>query len=340
MPDYDLEKRLGNGAFGEVWLGDDRALGVRRAIKFIPPHNINNPTNFYKEPQTLMSLKHNNVIEITDAGTTPDGKLYIAMVYYPKGSLEDVIKGSIVPLEESLKIISDVCRGLEYIHSLDYIHRDIKPANIIMDETNNARLSDFGLATKLDISGTASPYGYIGHLAPEVITDDITDKRTDIYALGVTLYRLVNGDAYIPMVDAMELVDMIKEGVYPNRNKFRPFIPTPIKNIINKAISVDPKNRFQSASEFRHAIEKVKIYASWMPKTIQNGTEWNCKVGKMNFTIKSIRKSQGCFDLEFFKGNEGKTQKKIKDESSSCDSKLQHDKKLKNLLNRIVLKGK
>ena len=177
-------------------------------------------------------------------------------------------------------------------------------------------------ATKLDISGTASPYGYIGHLAPEVITDDITDKRTDIYALGVTLYRLVNGDAYIPMVDAMELVDMIKEGTYPNRNKFRPFIPTPIKNIINKAISVDPKNRFQSASEFRHAIEKVKIYASWIPKTIQNGTEWNCKVGKMNFTIKSIRRSQGCFDLEFFKGNEGKTQKKIKDESSICDSKF------------------
>ncbi|MEG0984223.1 serine/threonine-protein kinase [Algoriella sp.] len=340
MPDYDLEKRLGNGAFGEVWLGNDRALGVRRAIKFVPSHNISNPSKFYQEPQILMSLKHTNVIEITDAGTTPDGKLYIAMEYYPKGSLDDVIKGSVLPLQESLKIISDVCRGLEYIHSLDYIHRDIKPANIIMDNLNSARLSDFGLATKLNISGTATPYGYIGHLAPEVITNDITDKRTDIYALAVTLYRLVNGDSYIPMVDPTELIEMIKEGTYPNRNKYRPFIPTAIRNIINKALSLDPQKRFQSASEFRHAIEKIKIFTSWMPKTIQNGTEWNCKVGKMIFTVKSIRKTQGCFDLEFYKGSEGKNQKKMNIECSICDSKAQHDKKLKNVLNRVVLTGK
>lgn len=340
MPDYDLEKRLGNGAFGEVWLGDDRALGVKRAIKFVPPHNIKNPTNFYDEPQILMTLKHDNVIEITDAGTTSDGKLYIAMQYYPKGSLDDIVKGSIVPLTQSLKIACEICRGLEYIHSLDFIHRDIKPANIIIDENGNARLSDFGLATKLEIDGTSSPYGYIGHLAPEVILNDITDKRTDIYALGVTLYRMVNGDSYIPMVDSSELIDMIKDGLYPNRNSYRHFIPTQIRNVINKALNKNPDLRYQTASELRHAIEKIRIYTSWLPKIIQNGTEWNCVVGSMEYSVKSIRRSQGCFDMQVFKGAKGKPKRIINKENHYCEKKTLHERNLKNFLNRIVLNGK
>ena len=213
MPDYDLDKRLGSGAFGEVWLGDDRALGVKRAIKFVPPHKIKNPTNFYEEPQTLVALKHDNVTEITDAGRTPDGQLYIAMEYYPQGSISDKTKGGIVPLIESIRLASDICRGLEYAHAQEFIHRDIKPANIIIDNNGHARLSDFGLATKVDLDGTASPYGYIGHLAPEVITNDITDKRTDIYALGVTIYRLINGDSYLPMtIDVSSNLQCTKNG--------------------------------------------------------------------------------------------------------------------------------
>src|SRR5690606_34230508 len=125
MPDYDLDKRLGNGAFGEVWLGNDRALGVKRAIKFVPQHKIKDPTNFYEEPQTLISLKHENVIEITDAGKTADGQLYIAMEYYPEGSISDKTSGGIVPLKHSIKLAGDICRGLEYAHAQDFIHRDI-----------------------------------------------------------------------------------------------------------------------------------------------------------------------------------------------------------------------
>lgn len=341
MPDYDLNKRLGNGAFGEVWLGDDRALGVQRAIKFIPPHKIKDPTNFYEEPQTLVALKHDNVIEITDAGKTADGQLYIAMEYYPEGSISDKTKGGVVELKESIRLGADICRGLEYAHAQGFVHRDIKPANVIIDNNGHARLSDFGLATRVDLDGTASPYGYWGHLAPEVITDDITDKRTDIYALGVTLYRLVNGDSYLPMtIDPDDLLEMIKEGTFPNRNHYRPFVPTQVRTVINRALNLNPDKRFQNASDLRHALEKIPVYTSWLPRTIPNGTEWTCKVGSMNYLARSIRQGQGCFDFEAFKGKSVKSLRAINSERGDCEKKVRHEKRLKYFMTRIVLKGK
>lgn len=341
MPDYDLNKKLGNGAFGEVWLGDDRALGVQRAIKFIPPHKIKDPTNFYEEPQTLITLKHDNVIEITDAGKTADGQLYIAMEYYPEGSISDKTSGGIVPLQYSLKLAGDICRGLEYAHAQEFIHRDIKPANVIIDNQGNARLSDFGLATRVDLDGTASPYGYLGHLAPEVITDDITDKRTDIYALGVTIYRMVNGDAYLPMtIDPSDLLEMIKEGSFPNRNHYRPFIPTSLRTVINRSLEINPDKRYQNASDFRHALEKVPVFTSWMPKTISNGTEWKCTIGNMEFIAKSLRRGHGCFDFELYKGTIGKTNRKVNQETGECEKKSVHERRVKNVLTRIITKGK
>lgn len=341
MPDYDLEKRLGNGAFGEVWLCNDRALGVQRALKFVPPHKIKNPTNFYEEPQTLVSLKHNNIVEITDAGKTNDGQLYIAMEYYPNGSISDAVSGGIVPLKYAVKLSTDICRALEYIHSKGFIHRDIKPANIIIDKNNNGRLSDFGLATKVDLDGQASPYGYIGHLAPEVILDDITDKRTDIYALGVTLYRMVNGDAYLPMtIEPMELIELIKIGKFPNRNHYRPFIPNAIKSIINKALSINPDDRFQTTSEFRHQLEKVPIKASWMPTTIPNGTQWTCSSGNMEFIAKSQKIKTGCYNFNLYKGRKGKAKRIVNAENGNCEKKALHDRRVKKVLTRIVIKGK
>lgn len=341
MPDYNLDKRLGSGAFGEVWLGDDRALGVQRAIKLIPPHKIKDPTNFYDEPQILMTLKHDNVIEITDAGRTADGQLYIAMDYYPDGSISDKIKGAILPLVDCIRYSADVCRGLEYIHSLGYIHRDIKPANIIIDHSGHARLSDFGLATKVALDGTASAYGYIGHLAPEVITKDITDKRTDVYALGVTIYRLVNGDAFLPMgIDPDDLLEMIKEGTFPNRNHYRYFIPTQIKTIINKAIDLNPDARYQTASELRHALEKIKLYTCWQERIIPNGTEWFCTVGQLEYIARSLKKGHGCFQFELYKGKKGKTKRIVNSDCAGCEKKSDHEKRIKKTLTRIVLTGK
>jgi eukaryotic-like serine/threonine-protein kinase len=120
------------------------------------------------------------------------------MEYLPEGSVESKYAGRPLPLSVARRYICGVAWGLQYAHDLGYIHRDIKPANILIGKTGVAKLADFGLAIKSQATGAASPYGYMTQLAPEVFENDVINIATDIYALGVTAYRLVNGDAYLP----------------------------------------------------------------------------------------------------------------------------------------------
>lgn len=264
MADYERIERLGAGNFGEVWLVYDHALGVKRAVKFIPKSRVQDPTNFYKEPKTLMALHHENIVRIEDAGKTPDGTLYVAMEYLPRGSLEDVFKGRPVPLTRAASILADICWALEFAHQKDFIHRDVKPANILIAQNNKAMLSDFGLATTVPRGGTASPYGYLTHVAPEVLRTGKTSKSSDIYALGVTAYRLVNGDAFLPEVsDPSDVQDLILSGDYPNRDYYRPYVPNKIKRIINQCMAMRKTDRFGSASDFRKALERIRIHCDW-----------------------------------------------------------------------------
>jgi serine/threonine protein kinase len=186
MPDFERLERLGAGNFGEVWLVFDKALGVRRAVKFVDPSRIHNPTNFYQEPRTLMALRHKNIVRVEDAGRLTTGALYISMEYLRRGSIESRYKGRPVPLSKSLSLLQDLCWGLEYAHGKNYIHRDIKPANILIGNSGEGKLSDFGLAVKVPRGATASPYGYLTHVAPEVLSKGATSVHSDIYALGVT----------------------------------------------------------------------------------------------------------------------------------------------------------
>lgn len=126
MSDYVLIQRLGAGNFGEVWLVLDRALNQRCAVKFIRPERIQDPSNFYHEPHTLVSLQHEHIVRVLDAGRLQDERLYISMEYIPRGSLEDIYKGAPVPLREALTLVSDACRGAEHAHAQYVVHRDIK----------------------------------------------------------------------------------------------------------------------------------------------------------------------------------------------------------------------
>lgn len=276
MPDPRLIKRLGGGYFGEVWLAYDRASGREVAIKFVAPDRIHDVSNFYHEPHALVTLRHRNIVEVLDAGTMPDGRLYVVMEHLPKGSVEDAFQGGVVPVARAMHLMIDACYGIEHAHSLGYVHRDIKPANLLLDAKGRVKVSDFGLATKTDQRGFASPVGYIAHLAPEVIEGADSSPLADVYALGVTAYRLINGDAYLP--DPVQLNTPIEEaiisGKYPNRSRHRIYVPQSVRRVLSRAMAVDPATRFKSAAELRHALERTMPAVSWTEAPTHAEAAW------------------------------------------------------------------
>lgn len=341
MPDFTKIERLGAGHYGEVWLVYDAAVDRNRCVKFIPPYKITDPSDFYSEPKALIDVKHENIVEVLDAGTNDDGSLYIVMEYLKNGSLADKTKGApIINLNSAIKLICESCRGLEYAHSREYLHRDIKPANILVGNNGEAKLSDFGLATKVSKDALGSPQGYYTHLAPEVITNDITSIQTDIYALGMTAYRIINGDAFLDTPRTYdELFDWIITGKYPNRNHYRPYVPVQLKKSINKALNINPDKRYKSASDFRHDLERILIHCYWKWKQFRDCIEYNTKIDNAKIKIQIFSK-RAKFDIISHKSVNNSNWRKINNDSLLNLNKNKMKISLRRILSRYVVQGK
>lgn len=302
---FDFRTRLGSGHFGEVWYAINVGLDCPQAVKCIPPEKIVNQNNFYQEAQTLKAAEHPNIVVVYETGTLNDGRIYVAMEYLPRGSVEDEARGGYIPLSRAKCLMSDVLRGLHHAHERGIVHRDIKPANILVRSTGEGKLSDFGLALpnigSLDIS-SVKQYHYLLHLAPEV--DKLGDYsiQADIYAAGVTLYRLVNGDNYLPSINPDEVRDLSQRGRYPDRKRYRGFISQKMRRLINKAMNVEPARRFQSADEMRHALEQVSTEMDWGESTSSRGTKWDGSKGDLKVVVERLAQADGGWSVVVKKG--------------------------------------
>lgn len=341
MPDYERLERLGAGNFGEVWLVYDRALSVQRAVKFVNPDRVRDPTNFYQEPQTLMALRHENIVRVEDAGKLPNGSLYIAMEYLRKGSVDAVYRGRPAPLKYAVRLLCDLCWGLEYSHNHGYIHRDIKPGNILIGSAGEAKLSDFGLAVRVPRGETASPYGYLTHIAPEVLSEGITSTRSDLYALGVTAYRLINGDGFLPDInDIGELQDAILSSDYPDRERYRPYVPAKLRRIINKCMMVDPDNRYQSASVIRRQLETIELYCDWKLRRTRNGIRYIATIGDVRVVVQIKELRSGKFDIETTRQVRKGATRRVKGDCVAMLPRAKMKVRVKQILSRYVTHGR
>lgn len=263
---FDFKKRLGSGYFGEVWHAIDTGLGCEIALKCIPPDKIINQGNFFQEAQVLKASEHPNIVRVNDTGTLNDGRIYVSMEYLPRGSLEDEAQGAPIALSRAKRLIVDVLRALGHAHSHGIVHRDVKPANILIGSAGEGKLSDFGLALpdiQTLIVTQLKQYQYVLHLAPEVRRIQDYTHLSDIYASGVTLYRLVNGDSNLPQISPTQAHALARRGEFPPRNGYRDYVPQSLKRMINRALNVDPKMRYQSADEMRHALEHQTLAVDW-----------------------------------------------------------------------------
>lgn len=336
---FDFMKRLGSGYFGEVWHAKDTGLGCEVALKCIPPEKVINPNNLHLEAQTLKASEHPNIVRVNETGTLSDGRIYISMEYLPNGSVEDEARGGLLPLPRAKQLMIDVLRGLAYAHNQGIVHRDIKPANIMVGNTGEGKLSDFGLAIPnvlLVDTSQFKQYQYMLHLAPEVHKINDYTILSDIYACGVTLYRLVNGDAYLPSITLQEAIRLARLGKFPRRDHYRFFIPTSLRRLINKAINIDPKKRFQSADEMRHALEQQKLLVAWNEKHFPHEILWEGRSVHGREYILSMQYSiNSGWCIEFKTGANGKLRRKTADCHTNL-TKLQSQKIAKHILQRIT----
>lgn len=265
---FDVIGFLGNGNFGFVFQAYDPLLKVDRAIKLIKVANPDKFVEAVKEAQTLEACRHKHIVDVKEVDVVVYEGIqcvYIAMEYLAKGSIQKHLENRFVTIQKSLSIISEALLGLEHAHNSNVLHRDIKPGNILFGDNGEAKLSDFGLALDYHVD-PSDTMGYRPHQPLEVIDGSPMDKLSDIYAMGITLFRLVNNidDMEFNFTNLSDWRTAVKRNKYPERN-FLPHIPRKIKTIINKAINNQATKRYQSASEFRQAIEKASLSIDWRP---------------------------------------------------------------------------
>lgn len=272
---YYLIKKLGNGYFGSVYLAEDSILSTNKAIKIMSVKNPAEVHKLFNEASLPYKCSHSNIAKINDGvlETFDSNQVFIVdMEYVSGGSIQSMIENDELSIIESILIMKGVLFGLQHLHNQNIIHRDLKPSNILVSD-GTPKLTDFGLAMTFD-QELKNDVWYTLHRAPECSTESNPTIQMDIYAIGMTFFRMVN-----KISDLRLYVSLLKngykdleKGTLVQNSKFKPFVPQKLVRIIKKACNYDPLKRYTSASEMRDAIEKLIPNINW--KKV-NKSHWN-----------------------------------------------------------------
>ncbi len=252
---YHILEQVGEGGMARVYKALDTNLNVKVAVKFIrvddlPAGQIERTiARFRVEAKKMAQLSHTNIVPVTDYGEyerTP----YLVMPLLSGGSLKKYI-GAQMEWRTAAKLIAPVAEALAYTHKKGIIHRDVKPANILLTESDDPMLTDFGIAKIIDVAEarqmtlTGSLIGTPEYMAPEQCTSTKFDKRVDIYSLGIVIYELITGRK--PFIADTPSAVMIKQSrdPLPRPKNFVPDLPDEVERLLIKALAKDPKDRYK-----------------------------------------------------------------------------------------------
>jgi len=257
---YQVEKELGKGAMGVVYLGRDPKINRVVAIKtmalsqeFDADELSEVKARFFREAETAGRLNHPNIVTIYDAGEEHD-LAYIAMEFLKGKDLTGHTKGNaLLPDKTVMEIIAKSADALDYAHSQNVVHRDIKPANIMYDpEKNEIKVTDFGIARITDSSKTKTGMvlGTPSYMSPEQLSGKKVDGRSDLFSLGVTMYQLLAGQLPFQADSMATLMFKIANEAHAPVTLLRGELPEDVNKIIEKALQKDPEQRYQRGAEF------------------------------------------------------------------------------------------
>jgi serine/threonine-protein kinase len=268
---YQIEKELGKGAMGVVYLGRDPKIGRTVAIKtlalsaeFEGSELVDVRERFFREAETAGRLQHPNIVTIFDAGEEHD-LAFIAMEFLPGRDLVGFSRpGSLLPVATVLDIGDKVAQALEHAHRQQVVHRDIKPANVMFDAaTQSVKVTDFGIAriTGSSKTKTGMVLGTPSFMSPEQLAGLHVDGRSDLYSLGVMLFQLLTGSLPLKGDSMAALMYQIANQPAPSARSLRPDLPQALADVLDRALAKSPGDRFQTGAELAAQLRRCMASA-------------------------------------------------------------------------------
>jgi serine/threonine protein kinase len=269
---YRILRRLGEGGMGSVYLGYQEGDRQQVAIKVLPEHLAGNQAaidRFYREAKSGALLNHPNIVRNLAVGQDKATSRHYLVMEFVDGpsALELLHKQGRLSVGDAVHIILDVARALEHAHSRNIVHRDIKPDNILINQSGVAKLSDLGLAKRTDEAShlTANRQGFgTPYYMPyeQAMNAKHADGRSDIYALGATLYHLVTGEVPFPGSSHVEIVEKKEVGIYPPASSHNAKVPAVLDAILDRMLAREPAERYQTVSELIVDLERSGLAAA------------------------------------------------------------------------------
>ncbi|WP_059104665.1 Stk1 family PASTA domain-containing Ser/Thr kinase [Shouchella shacheensis] len=258
---YEVLENIGGGGMANVYLALDVILDRHVAVKVLQPQFSEDDQfirRFRREAQAATSLTNPNIVNIYDVGEE-ENVYYIVMEYVKGRTLKQVIQEEgPLPVGTALNYFNQILSGVGHAHANHIVHRDMKPQNILISETGEAKVTDFGIARAMSsatITHTNSVMGSVHYLSPEQARGGHVTYRSDLYSLGIVLFEMLTGQIPFSGDTAVSIAIKHLQNDLPSARLLVPEIPQSVENIINKATMKDPLNRFESTEEMAHASE-------------------------------------------------------------------------------------
>ncbi len=267
LAQYRVERKLGQGGMGEVYLAVDTTLNRSVALKFLPAQFCSDKemiARFTREAQAAARLDHPNVVTIHEVGDY-EGRPYFVMSHIEGTTLSRHITENSPDVDTIIGLFVQITEGLQAAHKKGIIHRDIKPANIVVDQEGRPRIVDFGLATlndSNDLTRTGSTLGTFGYMSPEQARGEKISPASDLFSLGVMLYESLCGERPFGGDNQAAILYNIVHSDHPPLQSKLSTAPIPLAHIVDKLLQKSTASRYTSADQLLHDLKSLQSGAS------------------------------------------------------------------------------